>query len=158
MILRREGPQPRVNGSTSPGHFSDPPKARADTGVQPAIELASDIATRHEISALSGLLSAARTVVAPEEITVAVLGRFKAGKSSFLNDFFGRAVLPAGVVPVTAVITEIRYGPGERACVRHTEGPTEEIPLGRIGEYISERENPENAKQVELISIELPGD
>jgi len=35
-------------------------------------------------------------------IDVAVFGRFKAGKSSFLNSLAGRAVLPIGVVPLTA--------------------------------------------------------
>ena len=48
-----------------------------------------------------------------DEIGVAVLGRFKAGKSSFLNDFLGRGILPVGV-PVTAVVTEIRYGAREQ--------------------------------------------
>jgi len=34
-------------------------------------------------------------------IDVAVFGRFKAGKSSFLNHLTGRDVLPIGVVPLT---------------------------------------------------------
>ena len=91
-----------------------------------------------------------------DEIGVAVLGRFKAGKSSFLNDFLGRGILPVGVVPVTAVVTEIRYGAREQARVHHRDGRSQEIPLDRIGVYISEKENPENTKQVELITVELP--
>jgi GTP-binding protein EngB required for normal cell division len=90
-----------------------------------------------------------------DEIGVAVLGRFKAGKSSFLNDFLGRGILPVGV-PVTAVVTEIRYGAREQARVHHRDGRSQEIPLDRIGVYISEKENPENTKQVELITVELP--
>ena len=43
------------------------------------------------------------------------MGRFKAGKSSFLNHFTNRSILPVGVVPVTAVVTEIRFGPVEKA-------------------------------------------
>ena len=31
-----------------------------------------------------------------------------------------------------------------------------EVPLDQIGGYISEKENPENAKQVDLITVELP--
>ena len=86
-----------------------------------------------------------------DEISVAVLGRFKAGKSSFLNHFIGRNVLPVGVVPVTAVVTEIRYGAREEARVHHHDGRDPEVPLDQIGGYISEKENPENAKQVDLI-------
>ena len=121
-----------------------------------ALGLAASVAERYGISALAGLLASARSAAAQEEISVAVVGRFKAGKSSFLNDFFGRAILPVGVVPVTAVVTEIRYGPRERARVVHGGGEVREIPLESIGEYVSEKKNPENAKQVALISVELP--
>ena len=49
------------------------------------LDLAADVAARYEISALSGLLASARASAEQDEISVAVLGRFKAGKSSFLN-------------------------------------------------------------------------
>jgi len=91
-----------------------------------------------------------------EGLDVAVFGRFKAGKSSFLNHLVGRPVLPIGVVPLTAVITRLRYGPTERATVRFLNGTTETIPLGDVGLYVSENENPDNAKQVESVEIELP--
>src|SRR5664280_2039613 len=120
--------------------------------VGPALDLVTELAARHGISALSGLLQTARAAVAQDEISLAVFGRFKAGKSSFLNDFIGRGILPVGVVPVTAVVTEIRYGVQEQARVHHRDGRSQEIPLDRIGVYISEKENPENTKQVELIT------
>src|ERR1035438_3558071 len=75
-----------------------------------ALDMAAEVAARYEISALSGLLASARASAEQDEISVAVLGRFKAGKSSFLNHFIRRDILPVGVVPVTAVVTEIRYG------------------------------------------------
>jgi hypothetical protein len=120
------------------------------------LDLAADIAARYEISALSGLLGTVRASACQDDISVAVLGRFKAGKSSFLNHFLGRNFLPVGVVPVTAVVTEIRYGPREEARVHHHDGRNPEVPLNRIGSYVSEKENPENAKQVALITVELP--
>jgi GTP-binding protein EngB required for normal cell division len=121
-----------------------------------ALDLAAAVAARYQISALSGLLASTRTLAAQNEISVAVLGRFKAGKSSFLNHFMGRAALPVGVVPVTAVVTEIRYGPREEARVHYRDGRDPEIPLDEIGAFIAEKENPENAKQVDLITVELP--
>ncbi len=128
----------------------------ASSGFQPALDLAADVAARYEISALSGLLASTRASVGQDEISVAVLGRFKAGKSSFLNHFIGRNILPVGVVPVTAVVTEIRYGAREEARVHHRDGRDPEVPLDQIGGYISEKENPENTKQVDLITVELP--
>jgi len=114
------------------------------------------VAARYEISALSGLLASTRASAGQDEISVAVLGRFKAGKSSFLNHFIGRDILPVGVVPVTAVVTEIRYGVREEARVHHRDGRDPEVPLGQIGDYISEKENPGNSKLVDLITVELP--
>jgi GTP-binding protein EngB required for normal cell division len=128
----------------------------ANSPLQPSLDLAADVAARYEISALSGLLAAARASMGQDEISVAVVGRFKAGKSSFLNHFIGRGILPVGVVPVTAVVTEIHYGAREKARVHHRDGRDPEVSLNQIGGYISEKENPENIKQVDLITVELP--
>src|ERR1039458_5068097 len=89
---------------------SSPRPARmvATSPLQPALDLAADVAARYQISALSGLLTSARAAVRQDEISVAVLGRFKAGKSSFLNHFVGRSVLRVGVVPVCARISRSR--------------------------------------------------
>jgi GTP-binding protein EngB required for normal cell division len=137
-----------------------PTEGAAHSAFQPAldlaVDLAADVAARYEISALSGLLASARAAVGQDEIGVAVLGRFKAGKSSFLNHFIGRSVLPVGVVPVTAAVAEIRYGAREEARVHYQDGRDLEVPLDQIGGYISERENPENTKLVDLITVELP--
>jgi len=89
-------------------------------------------------------------------IAVAVFGRFKAGKSSFLNHLTGRAVLPIGVVPLTAVITRLRSGPAEKVTVRFLNGTAKTIPLGEIGLYVGENENPNNQKQVASVEVELP--
>ena len=150
--------QQTVSGLNGTGHSSDA-LHRAKTSnslLQPAVDLVADVASRYGITALSGLLTTTRAALGQDEIAVAVLGRFKAGKSSFLNDFIGRDILPVGVVPITATVTEVRYGPRERAIVRSIDGRSEEVPLDQIGGYISERENPENAKQVALINVELP--
>ncbi|MBP7529668.1 MAG: dynamin family protein [Syntrophorhabdaceae bacterium] len=48
---------------------------------------------------------------------MAIIGRFKAGKSSFLNSIIGKPVLPAGVIPVTTVITRLAYARSEEATV-----------------------------------------
>jgi len=120
------------------------------------VELAAEIAARYGISALASLLASARAAAEQDEISVAVLGRFKAGKSSFLNHFLGRGILPVGVVPVTAVVTEIRYGARVEARVHYRDGRDSEVRLDQIGGYISEKENPENARQVALIGVGLP--
>ncbi len=89
-------------------------------------------------------------------VDVAVVGRFKAGKSSFLNSIIGRDLVPVAVLPLTAVVTRLRYGPRDRAVVRHLDGREEEIPLDRLPEYVTEHRNPGNERAVAIVDVETP--
>lgn len=53
----------------------------------------------------------------PSEYRVAVVGRFKAGKSSFVNELLGRKLAGEETNPETAAVTTFRYGPDVRARV-----------------------------------------
>jgi GTP-binding protein EngB required for normal cell division len=117
----------------------------------------ADLADRFHLVSLQPQIAACRQQLgAPERIDVAVFGRFKAGKSSFLNHLAGRAVLPIGVLPLTAIVTRLRHGPIERAVVRFLDGTTKSIPLDDIGLYAGENQNPRNARQVAEVEVELP--
>ncbi|HOP85303.1 MAG TPA: dynamin family protein [Syntrophorhabdaceae bacterium] len=89
-------------------------------------------------------------------IDVAILGQFKAGKSSFINSIIGKKVLPVGAIPVTTVITRIQYGPQELATVTFFDKKKINVRLDEIEEYISESKNTANKKNVEVVDIELP--
>ena len=157
MIPQTPAIQPETDGADpTPDSSERYTPVPGNSPLLPVLELAEEVAARYDISALSGLLAGARASVDQGEISVAVLGRFKVGKSSFLNDFLGRSFLPVGVVPVTAVVTVIRYGAHEEARVHYRDGRDTPVPLDQIGSYISEKENPENVKEVGLITAELP--
>jgi len=89
-------------------------------------------------------------------IDVAILGQFKAGKSSFINSLIGKPILPVGVIPVTTVITRLQYGPSERAMIRYFDEKESEVTIEEIDEFISEAKNPANKKNVEFVDIEHP--
>jgi ABC-type uncharacterized transport system ATPase component len=55
--------------------------------------------------------------LAEDRFTIAVLGQFKRGKSSLLNAIIGRDLLPTGILPLTSVITVVRYGASERLVI-----------------------------------------
>jgi len=121
------------------------------------LERMEELAGRLKLEHLRPQFEACRAVrQAADRVDVAVLGRFKAGKSSFLNNLAGRAVLPIGVVPLTAVITRLRYGPVEQAEVRFLDGSVRAVPLADIGLYVSETENPNNSRHVASVTAELP--
>lgn len=117
----------------------------------------ASLADEFKLTTLQPQLAACRELAHRSNgIDVAVLGRFKAGKSSLLNHLAGRAVLPIGVVPLTAVITRLRYGQGERAEVQFLNGTVSEVPLKDIGLYVGENQNPNNVKQVAAVEVGLP--
>jgi GTP-binding protein EngB required for normal cell division len=87
---------------------------------------------------------------------VACVGQFKRGKSTLLNALIGEFILPTGVVPVTSVVTVLRYGAGRSACVYFKNGEQRVIPPESLAEYVSEDQNPENEKDVEAVEVFLP--
>ena len=54
----------------------------------------------------------------PEHYKVAVVGRFKTGKSSFVNELLGARLASEDTNPETAAITTFRHGPSVKATVR----------------------------------------
>ncbi|MCX7816116.1 MAG: dynamin family protein [Syntrophales bacterium] len=115
------------------------------------------IITQFQITTLKRSLEAYSSLFKTEQIIdVAILGQFKAGKSSFLNSIIGKQVLPVGVIPVTTAITRLQYGASERAVVTHYDGKKTHISIEEVGEYNSESKNPSNEKNVEVIDIYLP--
>jgi GTP-binding protein EngB required for normal cell division len=116
-----------------------------------------ELCARFSIVSLNGQIEACeKLLIQSPPIDVAILGQFKAGKSSFLNSLIGKSVLPVGVIPVTTVITRLQYGEEERAVVRYFDGSSSAIGIDDIGAYTSEAENPSNKKNVEMVDVELP--
>jgi GTP-binding protein EngB required for normal cell division len=124
--------------------------------VRDGLGAVEDLCRRHEISALEDFLESCRAFAQEKTLSIAVLGRFKAGKSSFLNHLLGRPLLPIGVIPVTSVVTEIEWGPHERSEILFADGRREQAPVNGIGDFISETRNPENFQHVARVRVELP--
>jgi GTP-binding protein EngB required for normal cell division len=97
-------------------------------------------------------------------LRVAVLGQFKRGKSTLLNALLGAPLLPAGVIPVTAIPTFIRAGAKPKARISFGAGKPalqllseSDIKHG-LEQHISEAHNPNNRLQVEKVEIEFPSE
>lgn len=85
-----------------------------------------------------------------------VMGLFKRGKSTTINAIVGAEVLPTGVLPVTAIGTILTYGETPLAIIRFLNGTSKEVPVDQIADYVTERENPRNAKAVESVEVHIP--
>lgn len=85
---------------------------------------------------------------------VSVVGEFKRGKSTLVNALLGSDVLPSGVLPLTAIATELSFGdPG--ATVVHLDGSQSRIGLHQLADYVTETRNPANERQVARVLVRL---
>lgn len=87
-----------------------------------------------------------------------VLGEFKRGKSTLVNALLKDNILPTAVVPLTSIVTMIRYGPEEEILVRFKNGKTQSIDRRHLADYVTERGNPDNSKGVDRVEIAYPAE
>lgn len=84
---------------------------------------------------------------------LAVLGQFKRGKTTFINALLGSRLLPTAVVPLTSIITLIKYGRNLHIEVLFKNGVRKKITLEELPDYVTERGNPENRKGVQYVEV-----
>ena len=80
---------------------------------EPAWGIGRDCAKAAE--ALDSIL---KTQIVPDHYKVAVVGRFKAGKSSFVNELLGARLAGEDTSPETAAVTTFTHGANVRAKIR----------------------------------------
>lgn len=127
------------------------------TSLQSCLDALIEIAGAQGIAAIESRLKSLKEKLAAGRLHLAVLGQMKRGKSSLINALLKADVLPTGVLPVTAIITELRYGETPNATIIYAAGGLrEEVPISALADYISEAKNPGNKKQVASVEITYP--
>ena len=58
-----------------------------------------------------------------------IIGDFNRGKSTILNAFFEKSLLPMGVTATTAIPTFVKYGEQEKVVVHKKNGEQESLSL-----------------------------
>src|SRR5579884_3135606 len=124
--------------------------------VDAALGTLAGIATALRDPATAAEADAVRRRVEHERFVVACVGQFKRGKSTLINALIGDPVLPAGIVPVTAITTVVRFGQRRLAHVLASDGLTSSIDVDALAEYVSEARNPANAKRITAVEVNDP--
>ena len=114
------------------------------------------VVTAHGLIEFRGALAMLLERLENHVFEIGVFGRVSSGKSSLLNYLLGSTVLPVGVTPVTAFPTRVSYGAQANAVVAFAESKPERIELTRLAEFVTEQQNPGNAKRVIRVSVEVP--
>ena len=95
---------------------------------------------------------------------LAIVGQFKRGKSTVVNALLGAAVLPTGVIPLTAVPTFIRWANRPAIHVHYGNGkPVELFEVSDVDEircvlwrFVAEEGNPRNHLAVDRVDLFFP--
>jgi GTP-binding protein EngB required for normal cell division len=91
-----------------------------------------------------------------DTFNLVVLGQFKRGKTSLINALLGAEILPVGVIPLTSIATVLTYGEALRIKVYFNDGRMIEIKPESLPEYVTEKGNPKNEKNVQEVIITYP--
>lgn len=102
-----------------------------------------DLRELAEIAAHVGLAEQAEAVrqvrarLEQNRFTVAVVGEFKRGKSTFINALLGADALPTDVLPCSATLNRVTYGLKEAVTVEFRDGRSETVPFERLADYVT---------------------
>ena len=129
----------------------------------PTVERLTDLARQFAVAVvnLSADISADAEALADRidegRFEIAVVGEFKSGKSTLINALVGRPLLPTGVLPLTAVVTEVRHGP-EALIVIFADGRREQHAIDEVAHYVTEKDNPHNERGVDRAIMTVESD
>ena len=97
-----------------------------------------------------------RDKIRTNTFNLVVVGQFKRGKTSLINALLGADILPVAVVPLTSIVTITAYGEALRIKVHFNDGKTTEIKPENLIEYVTEKGNPKNVKNVHEVVVTYP--
>jgi len=99
------------------------------------------------------------TALAEDRFCLAVVGQASRGKSTLMNAILGVDRLPAGIVPMTSVITSVVYGTRE-VVKMHFQGSmlSKSVRLEEMAQYITESGNPGNRLKIDQAEVQLPAE
>jgi GTP-binding protein EngB required for normal cell division len=129
-----------------------PANGEADPALAALIGRFAKIIENHGLVEFLPALSTLGQQVHSSRYEIAVFGRANAGKTSLINRLLETDLLPVGITPIAPVPIRVAAGPVPLFRVSFADR-IEEVPVTRLAEFASERENPANAKHV--VALEL---
>jgi GTP-binding protein EngB required for normal cell division len=97
-----------------------------------------------------------REKVQTNSFHLVVVGQFKRGKTSLINALLGADILPVAVVPLTSIVTILQYGETLHLEVHFNDGRSLEIAHHELADYVTEKGNPKNVRDVSEVVISYP--
>ncbi len=93
-----------------------------DPRIRQMLQETSALLKNAELDASVSQINDLLTDLSKNRFSVAVVGEFSRGKSSFINRLFDRDFLPVANSPTTAMLTRIRYNPSDSLIITDPSG------------------------------------
>lgn len=100
-----------------------------------------------------------------QKFSIAVVGEFKRGKSTFINALLGKEILPSDILPCSATLNRVTYGLEPAAEIRYKSvdglpGRVEKIEIEELQDYVTkltpESEQRASGVQEAIVYYPLP--
>ena len=100
-----------------------------DVGLLQCIE---ELINRHGLVEFRPRIDLLASRLEDNNLEVALFGRVSSGKSSLLNALLSTDILPVGINPITAVPTQLQYGPTVQATVTYRHGRMDVVSVDEL--------------------------
>ncbi len=104
--------------------------------------------------ALGRVLAARERLARP--LTIAIMGEFSSGKSTFVNALIGEEVAPMGLLPTTCTINVFRRGASGVGRVHYRDGTMSTLDAASISPYLAGLDAQE-ANRIHHVEVERAG-
>ncbi len=72
-----------------------------------------------------------------KSFSLAIVGEFKRGKSTFINALLGKDILPSDILPCSATLNRVRYGITPSVKVIYKNGREDEVGIDKLKDYVT---------------------
>lgn len=115
-----------------------------------------ELLEKEDVTAPNNRLLTVKEQLLSNSFNLVILGQFKRGKTTLINSLIGKEILPSSVVPLTSVVTILKYGDEITCNIFLQDGSEKNARLEELADYITERGNPRNIKGVRCARIGHP--
>ncbi len=112
--------------------------------------------TKDDMGAADNRLLMVKEQLLANCFNLVILGQFKRGKTTLINSLIGKEILPSSVVPLTSIVTILKYGEEVRCLVSMDDGNEKKIRIEELSDYVTEKGNPKNIRGVRCARIAYP--
>ncbi|MFM6183828.1 MAG: dynamin family protein [Dolichospermum sp.] len=84
-----------------------------------------------------GLIDDVLQRIEQRTFSIAVVGEFKRGKSTFINALLGQEILPSDILPCSATLNRVTYGVKPEVKIIFKDGNQEQISIEKLNDYVT---------------------